>query len=107
MSARSLSAAPVGEGVDAPRAVGPGCVAELHRLGVGKAHDRRRVEAHTDREALGQRLVRRLGGEDGRRRVMGRDTGRVAARLHEISLKLRRDRRLRVPGGLDPSAERP
>ena len=40
-------------------------------------------------EALGQVLVGRLGGKNRRRRVMRRDAGRVAARLHEIGLKLR------------------
>ena len=49
----------VGEDVEAPGAVGPGDVAELHRLGVGEPDDRRGVEAHPDREALGEVLVRR------------------------------------------------
>ena len=104
--AQSLSAR-VGKGVDAPRAIGTGRVAELHRLGVGEAHDGRRVEAHADREALGQRLVRRLGGQHGRRRVMRRDAGRVTARLHEVRLKLCGVDAADVPGAPDPSAATP
>ena len=46
--AQALSAR-VGESVNAPGAIRTGRVAELHRLGVGEAHDGRRVEAHADR----------------------------------------------------------
>ena len=43
---------PAREDVQAPGAVRVGGVAELDRLGVGQADDRRGVEAHPDREAL-------------------------------------------------------
>jgi hypothetical protein len=64
-------------------------VAELHRLSVGNAHDERRVEAHTDCVAFGQRLVCSFGGQVGRRRVMRPYAGRIATRHHEIGLKFR------------------
>ena len=53
---RGRRVGPVGEDVEAPGAVGPGGVAELHRLGVGQPDDRGGVEAHPDREALGEVL---------------------------------------------------
>ena len=87
--AQTLSAR-VGKRIDAPGAIGARRVAELHRLGVGEAHDRGRVETHADREALGEVLVGRLGGQHRRRRVVRRDAGRVATRLHEVGLELGR-----------------
>ena len=83
-------AAGIGEDVDAPGAVCPGGVAELHRLGIREANHRGRVEALADGEALGKPLVRRLGGQSGRWRVLRRHPGRVAARHDEIALQLRR-----------------
>ena len=104
--AQSLSAR-VGKGVDAPGAIGTGGMAELHRLGVGEAHDGRRVETHADREALGELLVGRLGGQHRRRRVVRRDAGRVATRLHEVRLKLRRIDAAEFRVVSDPSAATP
>ena len=104
--AQSLSAR-VGKGVDPPGAVGTGGMAELHRLGVGEAHHRRRVESHADREALGELLVRGLGGQHRRRRVMRRHTRRVATRLHEVRLQLGRIDAAEFRVRLDPSAARP
>src|SRR6266481_9935540 len=87
--AQTLSAR-VGKGVNAPSAISTGCVPEVHRLGVGEAHDRCGVETHADCEALGKILVGRLGGQNRRRRVMRRYTRGVTTRLHEIGLKLLR-----------------
>ena len=46
----------------------------------------------------------RLGGQDRRRRVVRRDAGRVAARLHEIGLKLCGIDAAEFRAALDPSA---
>ena len=87
----------VGEDVDPPRAVGAGGVAELHRLGVGEPDHRRRVEAHPDREALGELLERRVAG-DQRRAVAGRDARGEAALRRRSSAGTSPGRPL-APGG--------
>ena len=51
-----------GKGEETPAAIGLDRVAEMDRLGVGEADDRRRMEAHADREARGQVLIGRLAG---------------------------------------------
>ena len=50
-------AACIREGIEAPRAVGTGGMAELHRLGVGQAHDGCGMKTHADREARVEVLV--------------------------------------------------
>ena len=64
MASRRDGSSAVGERrIDPPAPVRLDDVAELHRLGVGETDDRRRMEAHADRESLGQMLMRRLAGE--------------------------------------------
>ena len=79
-----------GKGEEAPAAVGLDRVAEMHRLGVGQADDRRRMEAHADRQALGQMLVRRLAGRWSTAGILVAVPAVIAPVLDEIVLELRR-----------------
>ena len=55
-----------GKREDAPAAVRLDRVAEVNRLGVRDADDRRGMKAHADRQPLGQMLIGRLAGEERR-----------------------------------------
>ncbi len=75
------------KGKQPPAAIGLHGVAELNRPGVGDADHRRGMKAHADRQALGEMLMRRLAGQQGRA-IARRRAGGVAAVLDEIALRL-------------------
>ena len=61
----------------------------MHRLGIGEAHDGRRVESHPDLEALGEMLIG-AGADEHGWAVPRRRARREATMLLEVALELRR-----------------
>ena len=78
-----------GKREDAPAAVGLDRVAEVNRLGVRDANDRRGMKPHADRQPFGEMLIGRLAGEQ-RGAVARRGPGGVAPVPDEIALGLGR-----------------